>query len=153
MIAALACLSLLLFAVVVSQPLFFWMALGRATRGLSASAYAELRQQINASIMGRLTGTYVSTLLVLLALVAVALWKARFGLAAGAGASALGLIGDAVLATKLNVPLNKRMDAWSVGNVPADWESLRDAWDRAFAVRRVVLLGSFVVLVLSLSLA
>jgi hypothetical protein len=146
MLPLLSCLSLLSFAVVVSQPLFFWMALDRATHALSARAYAELRQQINAAIVKRLLMTYLVSLLLLLALLAMALLRGRSSLALGAGVAALTLIADLALAAKLNVPINKRMDGWNVDALPADWTQQRDAWSAALRVRCLVLLSGFVAL-------
>jgi hypothetical protein len=146
MLPLLSCLSLLSFAVVVSQPLFYWMALGQATQALSARAYAELRQQINAAIVKRLLVTYLATLLLLLALLATSLLQARSSSALGAGVAALALIADLALAAKLNIPINKRMDGWNVDALPDDWTQQRDAWNAALGLRRVVLLLGFVAL-------
>ena len=150
MLSLLSCLSLLLFTVVVSQPLFYWMALGRATRGLSCGAYVELRQQINAAIVKRLIGSYVVTLIALLALAGTAWAGGRLSIVGGAIGAAFALIVDLALAAKLNIPINKRMDGWQLDAVPSDWESQRNAWDAALGVRRVVLLMGFVGLVVAL---
>jgi hypothetical protein len=152
-LALLSCLSLLLYSVVASQPLFYWMALDCATQGLSAQAYVELRQQINAAIVKRLMAIYLATLLALLALLGAALLQHRLWLALGAGAGALTLVGDLILAAKLNVPINRRMDGWSLAALPDDWAAQRDAWSAALGLRRVVLLLGFVVLAVSLFVA
>lgn len=144
MLALLSCLSLLLFSVVVSQPLFYWMALDRAAQGLSARAYVELRQQINAAIVKRLMGTYLATLLALLALLGTALSQHRLWLTLGAGGAALTLLADLTLAAKLNIPINRRMDGWNLDALPDDWAAQRDAWRAALGLRRWVLLLGFV---------
>jgi len=142
--------SLVLLTVAVSQPLFYWLALGRATARLSASAYVELRQQINAAIATRFTRLYIASLLSLLALLASAIVASAWFVAAGAAVASAALVADVVLAAKLNVPINARMDTWSVAAVPPDWQIHRDAWQRALNLRRVVLLTGFVALTLAL---
>jgi hypothetical protein len=126
------------------------MALDRATHGLSAPAYVELRQQINAAIVKRLMAIYLATLLALLALLAAALLQDRLWPALGAGAGALTLVADLLLAAKLNVPINRRMDGWSLAALPADWAAQRDAWSAALGLRRAVLLLGYVGLTASL---
>ena len=144
-------ISLALLTVVVSQPLFYSLALGRATRQLGPSAYVELRQQINATIARPFVRLYIATLVSLLALVAGALIQAARLLALGAATAGVALIVDAVLAAKLNVPINARMDGWSVANVPSDWQTQRAHWDHALAIRRVVLLAGYAALTLALT--
>lgn len=139
----------MLLTIVVSQPLFYWLALGRATRQLEALAYVALRQQINAAIAKRLTRLYSTTLLSLVVLVAAALVQSAWALACGAGVAAAALIADTLLALKLNVPINTRMDSWTSATIPGDWQEERSRWDRALAVRRVVLLLGFAALSLA----
>lgn len=142
--------SLVLLTVAVSQHLFYWLALGRATERLSASAYVELRQQINAAIATRFKRVYVASLLSLLALLASASAVSAWFVAAGAAVALSALVADVVIATKLNVPINTRMDTWSITAVPPDWEVQRTAWQRALDLRRIVLLTGFVALSLGL---
>lgn len=136
--------SLVLLTIAVSQPLFYWLALGRATRQLSPTSYVELRQRINAAVTRRLTRLYIATLLSLLTLLTSAAFQAAWSLMLGAGIAAIALTTDALLATRLNVFINARMDAWSLSEVPNDWQLQRAHWDRAFAIRRVVLLAGLV---------
>jgi hypothetical protein len=49
------------------------------------------------------------------------------------------LVVDAVLAVRRNVPINARMDSWSLANVPADWQEHRAGWMAAFSIRQAVL--------------
>jgi hypothetical protein len=150
MLAAATWSSLVLFATVVSQPLFYWMALGRATRQLSAPAYVELRQQVNLAIKQRLTRLYIATLLSLLVLIVTAFIERGWSLAMGAWIALLALVMDVVLAKRLNVPINTRMDAWSLGQIPEDWQDQRVLWDAALGTRRIVLLLGFASLTLAI---
>lgn len=136
--------TLLLFALVVSQPFFYWVALGAASDALPGPAYAALRQAINAAISRRLVVLYVATLASALLLAGTAAARGEFGLAAGAAGASIGLVVDAILAVRRNVPLNTAMDAWDPRVPPPDWEDLRRRWRAAFATRQLVLAAAFV---------
>lgn len=53
----------------------------------------------------------------------------------------------------VNVPLNAEiMDAWSVGNPPADWAGARDRWNLFHAIRTVLAVAAFFCLLLAATL-
>ena len=132
-------LTLVLFALVVSQPLFYLVALGRASHALSAPAYVELRQQVNAVMNVRLVPLYGATFASVAWLAWAALARGESLLAAAALFALAGLVADGVLAVRRNVPINALMSGWSPASPPADWEAQRARWSAAFSVRQIVL--------------
>src|SRR6185295_12534763 len=70
------------FSIVVSQPLFYLLALTAAQRGLSAAAYVELRQGLNRVMNQRLLAVYVVALVTSLVLLGSA-YAERNGLVLG----------------------------------------------------------------------
>jgi hypothetical protein len=138
--------TLALFALVVSQPLFYLVALGSVSGKLSAPAYVELRQRINAVMNVRLVPLYGATLVSALLLAWVAFAREERVLGAAALIAVAGLVADAALAVRRNVPINTRMDAWSPTDVPADWETHRARWTAAFATRQIVLTVAYAAL-------
>jgi hypothetical protein len=147
MIAALSIATLLAYTLVMSQPLFFAFALGRASLALSGPAYVELRQRINAAITKPLVVVYALTFLACLAVAALAAREGAMTTAAGVGLAALTLAVDLTLAAKGNVPLNAEMNRWDAAAPPADWATKRAAWHRVFAVRQIVLCVGYVAFV------
>ncbi len=146
MIRILFLISLITYSVVVSQPLFYLVAMGGAQRALSAAAYIELRQRINALMTRRLPAIYLSTLIAVVAALSVSLWvgNAIGSIAAG---TALGcLVADVALMLRKNVPINGVIDQWSMTDYPADWESYRARWSEGFAYRQVALLVGYAAL-------
>ncbi|HWB79223.1 MAG TPA: hypothetical protein VG755_29885 [Nannocystaceae bacterium] len=139
MLAALAIATLFAYTLIMSQPLFFAFALGRASLALSGPAYAELRQRINAAITKPLVVVYALTFVACLVVAGVAAAAGAMTTAGGVGFAALTLAIDLVLAAKGNVPLNAVMNAWNPNALPPDWAAKREAWHRVFAVRRIVL--------------
>lgn len=136
--------SLVAYSVVASQPLFYLVAMGRAQQALSAAAYIELRQCINPVMVRRVPVIYLAALLSLVALLVFAV-RAGDRVRAGAGALALAaLVADLVLMTRVSVPINAAIDAWTAADHPADWEEYRERWFGIFAWREAVLLAGFV---------
>jgi ABC-type iron transport system FetAB permease component len=139
-------LTLAVFSFVVSQPFFFLVALGRASETLSASAYIELRQRINAVMNRKLPLLYGAALVSALVLLGLAIARGERLVAAATGVAIAGLVADTVLAVRRNVPLNGLMDGWTASDPPADWELHRARWAQAFALRQVVLSVAWAVL-------
>lgn len=152
MLATLSVITLFPLTLIMSQPLFFAFALGRASLALSGPAYAELRQRINGAITKPLVVVYALTFVACLAVASLAAMDGAKTTAAGVGLAALMLVIDLGIAAKGNVPLNAAMNRWDPGALPEDWARKRAAWHRVFAVRQVVLsigylafvVGSFV---------
>lgn len=147
MLAALSIATLFAYTLVMSQPLFFAFALGRASLALSGPAYAELRQRINGAITRPLVVVYVLTFVACLTIVALAQKEGATTTATGVGLAALTLVVDLGLATKGNVPLNAAMNRWDPTALPPDWATKRAAWHRVFAVRQIVLFVGYVAFV------
>lgn len=135
--------TLVLFALVVSQPFFYWVALGAASDQLPGPAYAALRQAINPIMNRRLLPIYAAALLGGLVSFGLAVAAGDGALAAGIAGAIAGLILDATLAVKRNVPINTLMDGWDPADPPADWADQRRRWRAAFAIRQLILAAAF----------
>ncbi len=147
MLAALSIATLLAYTLIMSQPLFFAFALGRASLALSGPAYAELRQRINGAITKPLVVVYAITFVACVTITALAANAGATTTAAGVGLAALTLVVDLGLAAKGNVPLNTTMNHWDPTALPPDWATKRAAWHRVFAVRQIVLCIGYVAFV------
>ncbi len=138
--------NLMAYATVVSQPLFYVVALGDAQRALSAPAYIELRQRINAVMTKRVPWIYGSALATSLLVIALSL-RHGSGTQAVAAAIALACLGvDVAWMVRENVPINGVVDSWSPTAPPDDWESYRAKWFAIFAYRQVLLGVGFLAL-------
>lgn len=135
--------NLAAFSIVVSQPLFYLLALTEAQRGLSAAAYVELRQGLNRVMNRRLSVVYIAALVTSIVLLGLA-YTAGSGLVLGTTALALlGLIADVAYMMRENVPINRVMDGWSPSDCPPDWHTYRDRWLGLFAYRQALLVVAF----------
>ena len=140
--------NLLAYALVVSQPIFYGLALTSAQRALSAPAYVELRQRINAVMSRRVPVVYSVALVTAVVLLALS-WRAEsWTLLATTAVALVCLIADAALMLRENVPINGVVDRWSVASPPPDWETYRTKWFAIFAYRQAILLAGFVSLLI-----
>ena len=140
--------SLIAYAIVVSQPIFYIVALGRAQRALSAAAYIELRQRINSVMTRRVPVIYLGALATVLLVLVLSLRIRSWGGLITATLALLCLVVDIILMIRENVPINGVIDQWSTTNYPKDWESHRAKWFEIFAHRQIVLLVGFVALLI-----
>jgi hypothetical protein len=134
-------LNLAVFSLVVSQPLFYLIALTHAQRALSAPAYIELRQHVNAIMNRRLPPIYVAALLLDITVLLVAIRAGAVLETVTAATTLLALLADAFFMIRENVPINGVMDAWSTTSYPPDWEHYRARWFEIFRHRQLVLLS------------
>ncbi len=135
--------NLATFSLIVSQPLFYLMALTNAQRGLSAAAYIELRQRINPVMNKRVPLVYAAGLITGVLVLGLAFWSAQ-GLVLGTTLVALlCLLADVLFMTRESLPLNSVMDGWSPTDYPPDWQSYREEWLIMFGYRQVILLIGF----------
>lgn len=136
--------NLLAYSTVVSQPLFYLVALTSAQRALSGSAFVELRQRINAVMDRRIPVIYSTTLVTTLVLVVLS-WRGGHWWVLGTTLVALlCLIADAAWMVRKSVPINAVMSRWSTTDYPGDWELYRTRWFAIFGYRQAVLLIGFV---------
>ena len=140
--------NLLAYSTVVSQPLFYIVALTSAQRAMSGSAYVELRQRINAVMNRRVPAIYLITLVTILVLLVLS-WRAgALRVLITTIVSLLCLVADIALMVRENVPINGVIDRWSTTNYPGDWDVYRTKWFTIFGYRQVVLLVGFISLLI-----
>lgn len=132
--------NLLAYSTVVSQPLFYIVALTSAQRALSGPAYVELRQRINTVMNRRVPVIYLTALATTLVLIVLS-WRAGMSRVFITTILALlCLLGDLALMLRENAPINGAIDRWSPTNHPEDWEAYRSKWFAIFAYRQIILL-------------
>jgi hypothetical protein len=135
--------NLAMFAIVASQPLFYAVALGHASRALSAPAYIELRNAINVVMKRRVPVVYLGTLASSVGVLVLSVLAGEQWLAVTSAVALAALVADAALMLRENVPINGVIETWTPTRYPADWETYRSRWMAIFAVRQVVLAIGF----------
>lgn len=137
-------LTLLFYAVTVSQPLFYWIAFTATSRNMSAPAYIEMRNHIDNQMRKRGPVMYYGTLAACLLLTILSFTQANLVLRAASLIALPALITDITLMMKGNVPINNMIQKWTPESYPTDWQVYRDRWLNIFSYRQIALCIGFV---------
>jgi hypothetical protein len=143
-------ITLFAYSLVLSQHFFYWLAMTRASKRLSAGAYIEIRQQIDASLQLSLRVSYYGCLIVCSLLLLFSFSEATGTEAVLAGLAWLALAADIVISMKGNVPINKVINQWRPDAYPANWQDYRQRWFRIYRIRQWSAAAGFIALLLML---
>lgn len=140
-------LTLLSYAVVVSQSFMYILSLKNTQLALDATSYTAVRQLIDANMMGVFKYVMYATLLFNLILVATSVKTPSSMIFITSSIAFLALLADAILTLKGNMPLNVIINSWSPANPPSDWKGIREQWFAVFQYRQVLNITGFISLV------
>jgi hypothetical protein len=139
-------IHLILYATVVSQPLFYLIAMTQTTNRLQAPAYIEMRNNIDNEMRRRGPAMYYSALGSGILLLAVSLYMGATLVWVTAALALICLIADLRLALTRNVPINGVIQTWTPTQYPPDWAQYRAKWLAVFSYRQVLLVVGFTAL-------
>jgi len=143
-------ITLLLYAIVISQSFFYILAMSRVTKSMQAVTYIESRQLLDKNLQGSLSIVYYLALAASIALTSFCVINPSGILFISSIISLVSLIIDVTLTLKGNVPLNKIINTWTVSNYPANWKEYRSKWFMVYNLRQVVNIIGFVSLLAGL---
>lgn len=143
-------LTVFAYTLVLSQHFFYWLAMTRASKKLSAGAYIEIRQQIDASLQLSLRVSYYGCLVVCSLLLMISIREAKGTGIFLAALSWLALTADIVISMTGNVPINKVINQWKPDAYPANWQDYRHRWFRLYRIRQWSAAAGYVALLLIL---
>lgn len=140
--------QLVVFIILASQGMFYFLAGAEALRNVSVPTFAEQRKAIDIVIGSRLQYLYYSALIIGLVIMVLtarnADWR-LFGITAIATAL---IVTDVVLAIKFNIPINKAFHNYpNEGGV--DWRYLQISWLRMIVIRGIITCSALFVLLFS----
>jgi len=137
-------LNLVSFAFVVSQPLFYILAMSEAQKSLRPSSYVELRNLLDKKLQVNLRIVYYTTIFSNLLLILVSMYVQSTVLLVTSIIAMGSLIADMILLFKGNIPVNKAIQTWTPENFPPDWKNYRNKWFFYYHRRQVVdIIGFF----------
>lgn len=140
-------ITLLLYAVVISQSFIFLLAMSNVTRNMRAKFYTEARQLLDKHVRGTLSLVYYATLLSSISLVAVTVTNPNGFLFISSVVALIMLIADIILTLKENIPLQRMISNWSPARAPENWNSYRSRWTAGNRVKQALNLAGFIALV------
>lgn len=141
---------LIFFLIIVSQGIFYLLALNKALSGISIDAYAEVRNATDQAIEWRLKFLYPAALLIGF-VTTLSLIKTPDSLVFITTAIALACLAvDLFLAINFNVPINEQFQSYSADiQGIVDWQSMRRRWLQFLEYRGLVQVVGFLSLLLS----
>ena len=141
-------ITILAYAIIVSQAFMYILSLRSVQANLDARAYIQLRKLTDTSMRRTFKYViYVALLANLMLVVATARTPDSLHFVSSTIAL-VALIAEVLLALKGNIPLNDVINGWSGDNFPADWASVREKWFVVFQYRQIVTITGFVALLI-----
>lgn len=139
-------ITILTYAFVVGQSLFYMLALSNVTKKMNAPVYIATRQLLDAEIKPGLKLAYYLSLTASLVLTTLSFSGPGYLLFICSLASVVALAIDMILAVKGNVPLNKSINTWTISNYPDDWQEVRTRWFDIYHTRQGANITGFIFL-------
>jgi hypothetical protein len=118
-------LNLVSFAFVVSQPLFYILAMSEAQKTLRPASYIELRNLLDKKLQINLRFVYYATIFSNMLLVLMSWYSGSNLLLITSLIAMVSLIADMVLMFKGDIPVNKAIQNSTPENYPSDWKNYR----------------------------
>ena len=140
-------INLLLYALVVSQSLFYILALSYASKTMQAGTYIESRKLIDAKLRNNLTLVYYLALASSIALTSFTIVNPSGALFMCSLVALGALILDIALALHGNIPLNHQISNWDENAYPENWKHIRNKWFRYYTTRQVANITGFITLI------
>ncbi|MGB4844307.1 MAG: hypothetical protein WBP16_07570 [Ferruginibacter sp.] len=139
-------ITLLAYAVIVSQSFMYILSLKQVQLNLNANAYTEMRKLLDTNMRANFKYVIYVALLANLLLVIVNIKTPTSLLFIAACISFVALIVDVLLTVKGNLPINDIINSWSADNYPSNWTDIRDRWLTVFQYRQIANITGFICL-------
>ena len=143
-------ITLLMYAIVISQSFFYILAMSSTLKKMQAETYIETRNLLTKTLETPLQLVYYTALGASVLLTAFCVVNPTGLLFICSVIALVTLVADALLATKGNIPLNKLINNWTTLNYPSDWKQYRSKWFTLYHVRQVLNITGFVSLLAGL---
>src|SRR5215813_4921287 len=115
-------ITLALYSIVISQSLFYILAMSRVLKSMQPATYIESRQLLDKNLQTSLRSVYYLTLASSILLTSFCVVNPSGVLFICSLVSLVALVTDIILSLKGNVPLNKIINTWSASSYPANWK-------------------------------
>jgi hypothetical protein len=143
-------ITLLLYAFVISQSLFYILAMSNVLKNMQPATYIESRKLLDKNLRASLPVVYYLALIASIALTAFCVINPSGVLFIGSVIALAALLADLVLTIKGNRPINETINTWSASDYPANWKEYRAKWFMVYNIRQVANIIGFVSLLAGL---
>ena len=143
-------ITVMLYAVVISQSFFYMLAMSNVTKSMQPGTYIESRKLLDQNLSSSLAAVYYLALAASILLVSFCVINPSGLLFICSVVALLSLIIDIVFTLKGNVPLNKIINTWTISDYPANWKEYRTKWLSIYNIRQAANIIGFVSLLTGL---
>ena len=143
-------ITLLMYAVVISQSFFYILAMSVTLKKMRAQTYIETRNLLTTNLQAPLQIVYYTTLSASVLLTAFCVVNPGGLLFITSFVALVALLADVVLALKGNIPLNKFINSWTSWDYPDNWQQYRAQWFNLYHIRQALNITGFISLLAGL---
>lgn len=137
-------ITLVLYAFVAGQSLFYILAMSGATKKMQVASYIETRKLIDKELRQSLYLVYYLALAASIILTAFSVVNPHGVLFICSIVSLLSLVADILISLKGNIPLNNIINRWTITDYPDNWQQYREKWFTLYHIRQAVnMIGFF----------
>jgi hypothetical protein len=143
-------ITVMLYAVVISQSFFYMLAMSNVTKSMQPGTYIESRKLLDQNLSSSLKTVYYLAVAASILLVSFCVINPSGLLFICSVVALLSLIIDVVFSLKGNVPVNKIINTWTISDYPANWKEYRTKWLSVYNIRQAAYIIGFVSLLTGL---
>ena len=143
-------ITLLTYAIVISQSFFYILAMSVTLKKMRAQTYIETRNLLTETLQAPLQVVYYTTLAASVLLTSFCVVNPGGILFITSVIALIALLADVLLALKGNIPLNKFINSWTSQDYPYNWRQYRAKWFTLYHVRQALNITGFVSLLAGL---
>jgi len=137
-------ITLLMYAVVISQSFFYILAMSVTLKKMRAQTYIETRNLLTENLQAPLQIVYYTTLASSVLLTAFCVVNPGGLLFITSVIALVALLADVLLALKGNIPLNEFINSWTSKDYPYNWRQYRTQWFTLYHIRQALNITGFV---------
>ena len=137
-------ITLVMYALVISQSFFYILAMTSTLKKMQVSTYIETRNLLTNTLDVPLRWVYYITMAATVLLIAFCVVNPSGPLFICATIALVALLADALLAVKGNIPLNKFISSWTSANYPPNWKQYQSKWFTLYRVRQALNITGFI---------
>ena len=143
-------ITLLMYAMVISQSFFYILAMSVTLKKMRAQTYIETRNLLTEHLQAPLQVVYYTTLAASVLLTAFCVVNPGGILFITSLIALVALLADVLLALKGNIPLNEFINSWTSQDYPYNWRQYRAKWFSLYHIRQALNITGFVSLLAGL---
>jgi len=143
-------ITLLFYALVISQSFFYILAMSGAMKNMQVATYIESRKLLDSRLRSTMNTVYYLALIATIALIAFCTINPGGMLFICSIIALVGLSADIALALKGNIPLNNVINTWTPSSYPENWKEYRARWFTIYNVRQAANIIGFISLLAGL---